>query len=330
MISRLVSVRRIVDISGGLIALSSLFFLFSDIRENLLLLSRAKGWSEHAPFIVAASAATYSLAHLLRAVRLWIIVGPDRLGFSTVFGCNITVALLTFASPFKLGDVLRAGEFYRLMDQNIRSLFAVWLDRLLDASVMLFLLSMFVFWKPGDRHLSLIAGVLIGFILLSLLLGLVMPGAISAFSRALLQSKSRRSLKILRISTKIKTMLGELPRFDTKALSLLLLVTLLVWGLELTTVLLGLSALPATGYALSDQVLDLLNYTLIVQPEMYAPHLALYRLVCISSLSLLLVSGIRGYLSSRRKTLTECCPNRSYTHIPVFVTAGSETRGRIR
>lgn len=330
MIPASVSVRRVVDLCGGGIALSSAFLLFSDIRQSLQLLGGVTGWSGHAPWFLVAASAAYALAHLLRAVRLWVIVGPDRLGFSTVFGCHAAVSLLTFATPFKLGDVLRAGEFYRLMDQNIRSLCAVWFDRLLDAFVMLSLLSIFVFWRPMNRHIPLIAGVLIGFILLSLLFGLVMPGAVSAFSRALLQSKSRRSLMLLRLVSRIRTMLEGVPRLDAKTLSLLLIVTLLVWGFELATVLLGLASLPAAGYTLSDHVLDLLNYTLVVRADMHTPQLALYRLVCVSSLVPLLLSGVRGYCSVRRALLAERDSKRAYSCSPVFITAGWETKGRIR
>ncbi|QXE85425.1 flippase-like domain-containing protein [Geomonas nitrogeniifigens] len=325
------SASLVLDLFGLCLACFSALFLVSLCVYNAQVLSLHPAWGSTALAAGLAAMAAYALAHVLRAIRLWLLLGSDRLGFSTVFGCHATIALVTFATPFKLGDLLRAAEFSRLLCNDARGLFAVWLDRLFDVTVILAMLVGLVLLRPSGPPMELIFLSLGGFLLSSILLGMLLPGAVAALMRALLQSRSKRSLTVLRGMRRLRRLLGAIPRIDLQTLSLLCIVTFAVWGLELAMVFLLLIASPTTGYTVTQQALDTLSNAIMAQPHSHVLQLALYRSICLLTLGIMAALGGGSYARLRlgyRPGRHPAAPNYRYT--PPFQGVKATTRGRTR
>uniref|UniRef100_C6E5V6 Flippase-like domain-containing protein n=1 Tax=Geobacter sp. (strain M21) TaxID=443144 RepID=C6E5V6_GEOSM len=312
------------------VALGSSLFLLSDIRDNFQYLQKNNGWPTEGYFFLLAAMVSYALGHLLRGLRLWLILGSDRIRFSTVFGCHATIALLTFAAPFKLGDLLRASEFYRLLKNDVRGIFAVWIDRLFDVVVILVLLAVFVSKKDAVQPVQLLLVTLGTFLSVSVASCLLLPGAVAAFMRALLQSSSSRSLTVMRSALKLKSILSKLPKMDLQTLSLLATVTFAVWGLELLSVFLLLMVVSRVFGSVPSQAIDILAYTLAPHSHLDMTHVAIYRLTCNLTLLLLLSMGVCSYFRHRMSLIDKIhmFPNYSLLSKNRIETAGP--KGRLR
>lgn len=304
-------------------------FLVSDTWRSVQVLHQDARLSLDALPAAAGAAAVYLLSHLLRAVRLLLLMGPGRLEFGAVFGCHTTVALLTFAMPLKLGEALRATELYRLAE-GPRGLFTVWLDRLFDAAVVLVLFGAFALRQSPDIGSPTTMLSLAAFLLASVLAVLVLPGALVALERALVHSASRRSLALLHAATRVRALLAQVPRVDRQTLSLLSIATVSIWGLELLAVFLVLVALPAEGRPLADQAIDALNHAFGVRTEPLTPQVALYRLLCVATLAAMAIAGLRSYLRARLRHALRVVAPRAYRIEPLFRQSRIEMRGRIR
>jgi hypothetical protein len=307
MFNKSASASLLLDIFGFAVAIGSLIFLISDIDGN------------------------YSLAHFLRAIRLWLILGSDQLSFKAVFGLHITIAFLSFATPFKLGELLRVSELCRLLRNDVRGLFVVWLDRLFDVAVILSLLTIFTLPRSSYRPALFVIASLSGFLVFSILLVMLLPGAASAFMRALLQSSSKRSLMVLRMAVRLRSVMLRVPKFDGQTLSLLSIVTFTIWGLELLSILLLLIALPVdSSNSIANKAVEILNYTLIAQSGARTPLVAFYRLTCVMTLALMVSAGVYSYARYRMNTFSRNFIGRGYKHRCLFEFAGLQKKGRIR
>lgn len=311
-------------------ALFSCAYLYKDILHNIQTLSGRTTWSTDAIGLILAASLIYASTHILRAIRLWIIVGSDRLSFRAVFGCNIAVSIVTFSAPYKLGEILRAGELFRLLRNDPRGLFAVWLDRLFDVGVMLLLLSMLSLSRAADPFAISIFVSLSAFLLISTVMATLLPGALASFLRALLQSRSQRSLTVLRSVVKFKDLVSRIPLISKQTLALLVMLTIAVWGFELLTIFFLLIALPESGHSIADQAVDILNYTFFNRSANPAPCVALYRLLCVITLLVLVIKGVVAYVRTRMATLDKLLYHSNYRLSQLFTLPRLEPKGRLR
>lgn len=302
--------------------------LVSDAWRSAQVLGGATDLSIRAVPAIVGALAVYLLSHVLRAVRLLLLIGPGRLEFGPVFGCHALLAFLTFAMPFKLGEVVRATELYRLAN-GPRGLFAVWFDRLFDTVVVLALLGGFML-RRGDGVDAPAMMLLAAFLLVSVLAVLVLPGALEALERTLLHSSSRRSLALLRGAVHLRSLLTQVPHLDRQTVSLLSIATLSIWGLELLTVTLVLIALPAEGRPLADQAIDTLNHAFGVRTGPLTSQVALYRLLCMAALAGMALFGVRSYVRARLQHALRPQSRQTYRVGPPFRASRIEMKGRVR
>jgi hypothetical protein len=321
---------RLLDLFGLAVALASVAYLAADVGRNLRAVRGLGDWSGRALLVMVAAAAAYLVAHLVRALRLWLILGADRLRFATVLGYHASIAFVTFATPFKLGDALRATELYRLLGDDPRGFFVVWLDRLFDVAVILALMAAMALFTPPDQAAMLVFASLGAFLLGSILAVVLLPGATSAFIRSLLQSSSGRSMRLLRRMVTLRDVLSRVPSLDGRTLSLLVLLTIAVWGLELATLFLVAIAMPGAGESLAAQGVGMLGYTILGAAGELTPQVALYRLVCVATLLAMLVVWAAGYVRSRAEIIGQGPSQKPYRLTPLFLTRRPEIGRRVR
>ncbi len=330
MSRRSISFPRVLDLFAAVVALVSLVFLAADGWRNLEVVGGLGDWTARALLLILAAAVAYLAAHVARAMRLWLILGSDRARFGTILGYHVTIAFCTFATPFKLGDALRATELYRLLGDDPRGFFVVWIDRLFDVAVILVLVALMLLAGQANPAAGVVLVSLGAFLVGSIVVAILLPGATSAFIRSLLQSDSGRSLKAFRLAVKTRSVLSRVPRLDGQTFSLLVLLTLGVWGLELMTLFLVALAMPGAGGSLAAQGVGILSYALIGGEGALTPQVALYRLVCVVTLLLTVLGWASSYVRRRLSVLSEGLTNRPYELTPVFQPTRLGTGRRLR
>ena len=318
MFRRSLSFPLLLDLFGAGVVLVSLVFLVADGWRNLEAVRGLGAWSGSAVAMIMVAAVAYLAAHFVRAMRLWLILGSDRATFGTILGYHVTIAFFTFATPFKLGDALRATELYRLLGDDPRGFFVVWIDRLFDVAVILVLVAVMAWNGPPDPAASLVLISLGAFLVGSIVAAVLLPGATTAFIRSLLQSSSERSLRTFRAAVRLRTVLSRVPKIEGQTFSLLVLLTLGVWGLELATLFLVAVAMPGAGESLAAQGVGLLSYTLIGREGALTPEVALYRLVCVATLLLTVLSWASSAVRRRVAVVSEGLRRRPYRPTPTL------------
>lgn len=291
-------VNRTLDLTllAGFVAF--FWLLVQDTALSLEVIRRCCGFD--APALAASTIALliYLLAHFFRAIRLQLIIGLGRIRFTALLGYHSFLAFTTAAVPWKAGELLRVTEAYRLLNNDARGLFAVWVDRLFDVGVILIVLFPWIFLGRAEQAVHVVFWAAASFLLASFAILLFVPGAVASFSRALLLSRSNRSMLLLRFCAAARNMLNHFPRIDRATFALLLLLTVAIWICEIGTIFFVLYVVAELDGSLLADVMTMFA-SLLAPPEGRTPTIAVYRLICTVGLALLLSVSFVRYLRLR-------------------------------
>ncbi|HVE54609.1 MAG TPA: lysylphosphatidylglycerol synthase domain-containing protein [Ramlibacter sp.] len=193
----------------------------------------------------------YVVTHLLRMLRLALLTLDTRsLALAAMAAHGLTAFPSSFL-PFKLGEVLRLAAFSRVYGSFRRAL-AVWLvERFSDVLVIsTFILGLYVLEVEVPPAMRI---VFILFVAASAL-GLLSVFAVSKVfmylnRRLVLTSETPRGLALLRAGHALRQLDADIKRSVQGRFAGVLLLSLLIWGIELLTLLLFLRAQPAGGEA---------------------------------------------------------------------------------
>lgn len=190
------------------------------------------------PMPVVAAAALYLGSHVVRAVRLGLLLLFERPSIRMVFGVHFATSWLSAAIPLKLGEVARAAGLMGLARQPATGLAAYVVEKFLDAVVLLALVAAVAVAGGVAPAQGLLAAVL---------LLLVAVGAAAYFSargligdvRLLLvgDSRSKRGVRALALLQFLDFAHASLRAMMHGRVALLLLLTAVVWSLDIAAFL---------------------------------------------------------------------------------------------
>ncbi|HYX34685.1 MAG TPA: hypothetical protein VE954_16425 [Oligoflexus sp.] len=175
----------------------------------------------------------YVMAHMLRAVRLSLLLGGPR--FRTLLVLYFYVSACSALIPFKLGELVRISEIVGWLNDFWRGLLIVWIERLFDSvaqGIMILLQIAFFGQDPlAVRQLIVVIGA---FAFISILFFLVLPEQLYNLNLHIIRSyKGRKAIRLLRIVDSIYEVSQRMrPLLAGKLVSLTLL-TGSIWLLEL-------------------------------------------------------------------------------------------------
>jgi hypothetical protein len=322
---------RALDIAIVTTVAVSAAYLLQSASVDLVVARAAFTHERGSLLAVLAGLSTYVVAHLLRAIRLYVIIGIGRVRFTALLGYHSIIALATFATPFKAGELLRAAEAFRLLGNSLRGAFAVWIDRLFDVAALILMLGPLAFAGQRQSSVLIVLSAASLFLIVSVVIVLVVPGALTSFARAMLASTSRRSMLLLTTCMSLRRLLSEIPQLDRQTLALLAIITGLIWILELGALFLVLNALAEPPGHLVGKAADVFASVLNFQAaEPPTAHVALYRLVSLAGLFLLTLVTARRYLRARFMVPRSLPGTRQYRHVPVFTAPRLAMKGRSR
>lgn len=210
----------------------------------------AAGWGT-----LIGACSLYILAHLLRALRLVVMIQDDRVGLRDTFSAHFVAAGASLLIPFKLGELFRVAEVSRLLRSPLRAALLVWSERVLDlvaiTGAMLFALvfrrDLFESAALGVMlTMAVVAGTLVAFY--------VMPEHLEGVKLLLIRRYTAPwSLGAVKVVDASQRLLLHAPDALRRKPATLVTLTVVIWTLEIASLALflpraaeGAGALQAT------------------------------------------------------------------------------------
>jgi hypothetical protein len=232
------SSHRIRQWSAAVFHAASLAFLYS-----LVIYLRPLHDQSPSPalFTLAIPALVYLMAHLVRAVRLGVLIGNASVRQLLVlyFYCAACSTLI----PFKLGELARVNEVSRWMNSYWKGILVVWIERLFDV-LMLSALMVFVLSTGSSEPLGPLGSLLwliATFVVASVFIFLILPEQLYALNLYVIRKyQGNKAINLLRVIDSLYELLHQARPMMSGRLVTLTVLTLVIWGLELQALALAL------------------------------------------------------------------------------------------
>jgi len=234
----------------------------------LLVLPLAIGWAfltldpsmPQPIFLGLAALAMYLASHALRVVRMVVLLGDRAASLRGIAVAHALTAPVTGQLPFKVGELVRLVALGRASGGLHDGLKAIWMERAFDA-MLLALAGGTALWLQPDRSGS---GLRITALAVAVLVGTFV--ALRLVPETLRNTKAfliRRyttdwSLVALSVLDRIGRWLEDAHRMVDGRVATLTLLTVLLWGLEISAFRVGMAGLPVDRATVSS-VLGLLS-----------------------------------------------------------------------
>lgn len=243
-----------------------------------VLLERAAFAGVHPTPGIAVAAALYAGSHVVRSLRMVVLLGSSATSLRAVVAAHLLTAPLAALVPLKLGELARLASFAASSRGAIHALGALWVERTFDALVLAALAAatalLFPDLAPTASTVAALAATFLAFTAVAIF---VLPENVDAAKHFLiLRYTSRESLGLVRGVHALGHALDVARAAVAGKVATLSLATALIWGLEgaaLSAVAEGLGARsPGLLAVLSDAFRPLAETT----PGL-AEHLATHR-----------------------------------------------------
>lgn len=187
------------------------------------------------PGLIVLAGSVYALGQLLRVVRLALLIGDARLSLRHLASLHLFTAGVVLGTPLRLGDAYRAIELGRTTGGTIMGFTYVWLERLLDASVILPLLLYAVSGGAIEAMRFVgIAFVTLLFVCWSLALVVLLPDNLRRVGTYLIRRhEGQWTIQTLRLIDDIRAVMRGIPVILRGKIPSLWALTLLIWLAEL-------------------------------------------------------------------------------------------------
>lgn len=247
---------------------------------------------------VAAAAGLYLAAHGIRALRLALLATPAlHLSLRTVALLHFHTAPVSFAVPFKLGELYRWQQLARLSRDPVGAAVVLVLERTLDAVVLLSVIAAGLLnGELLPPQAALLVALLSAATMLGLFVVLLAPGCLEATQAHMLRHHSSRpALRLLQLTDAARLVTGSANALIRRSGVLLLALSILVWGMES-----GVLVILADRFepALRPSLAALPTLTLSAEPGAMLGLTSFYAWLCLATL--LLVWPVATALFLRR------------------------------
>lgn len=184
---------------------------------------------------IGEAVAFYSLAHVLRALRLALIAAPAlRLKARTVAYLHLHTAPVSFVVPLKIGEIYRWLHLAWLSGDSMGAFVLLLIERMLDTIILLFLMALVY---AGTQHMSFSAfaasGVLLAITIAGLVALSVAPSLLMHMQNYILKRHSaRRAIRTLAFIDSTRIILHRAHESINGNVALLLTLSAMIWTCE--------------------------------------------------------------------------------------------------
>ncbi len=208
------------------------------VRQRLGLTGRASA-------ALLGAAAIYSLGHLLRGLRLAVLLNDPVVGVRRVLTAHLFTSGLSLLLPFKLGDLIRMRVMGVLVGSATRGVVAIVLERSLDVGVVLGIAIVAAATATGTAQLlTPLLVVSSAFVVATIAAVTVVPDYLKAMSLYLVRRPAvPGGVRLVAGLERVMIVLDEAPRLLRRRTPTLVLLTGLVWSAELVALRLAVPVL---------------------------------------------------------------------------------------
>jgi hypothetical protein len=208
-----------------------------------------------------AASALYAFGHVLRFIRLALIAYLPGVRLRRLLQVHLLTTGLGVVLPFKLSELVRIREVGVVVGSLRRGLLVVWIERTLDAVVLIALVT--VAALTIDGALDLVAPLLVtlvAFVVLTLVALTVLPANLRALMLHITRRRTgERGVQAMRLLRAALTTLRPAPELVRGKLSTIAVLSVAIWAVEVAVVALAIPGVGAEVSQLSTAMLSLLS-----------------------------------------------------------------------
>ena len=200
--------------------------------------------------IGAAILIVFLLVHLIKMMRLYLIVMDRKVSFDRFIAAYLRTTCANLIIPFKLGELYRIGVFYRISGGFKTGFFSVLTDRFFDTLALILILLPYQLFV--SKRITVPTVLLTVFVIVVLLTYRVFPPSYEFLNRYIITSRqSKRSMMALAALERVNEWYEYVRDLVKGRYGILLLFSLAAWILEIT-VLAGFSRICGKSFTVSD------------------------------------------------------------------------------
>ncbi len=210
--------------------------VFAVVRSiGVLAIPEGLGLNSRWVWGLVLGGALYLVSHLIRAARISVISMP-MLGVSlrTVFSLHFAVAPWSILLPFKLDELPRWNELWRVGRSPIRALLVCAIDRSMDGVILLLLATSIAVMGSQPVYFTILLGLGLSAIGASFFL---LPVLLEAVQRHLFLYNFRNdAIRLLAVVDSLRKLLISAREAFSQALPFLIVTTMGIWIMEILAV----------------------------------------------------------------------------------------------
>ena len=200
--------------------------------------------------IGAAIIIGFLCVHLVKLMRMYLIVMDRRISFDRFVPAYLRTTLVNLLVPYKLGEIYRIGVFYRISGGFRTGFFSVLIDRFFDTLALVLILLPYQLLVSGKVTVPTL--LLAVFEVVVLVAYRVFPPTYVFLNRYIItQRESKRSMMALSALEHVNGWYEYVRDLVTGRYGILLLFSLAAWIMEMA-VLAGFARLCGQTFSVSD------------------------------------------------------------------------------
>ena len=192
----------------------------------------------------------FILVHLIKMMRLYLIVMDRKVSFDRFVPAYLRTTLVNLVIPYKIGEIYRIVVFSRISGGFKTGFFSVLIDRFFDTLALCLILLPYQILYSGKVAVPTI--LLAAFVAVIVVTYMVFPASYTFLNRYIITSRdSRRSMMALSALEHVNGWYSYVRNLVTGRYGILFLFSLAAWILEMT-VLAGFTRMCQRSFAVAD------------------------------------------------------------------------------
>lgn len=225
---------RKILLAAGLAALAYLLtcIVLSAWEGKLATQGQSSPW-----WALALAGLVYLGSHMLRILRLALLVGAWRVGLRTLGSFHLMTAAVSLVAPLKLGEVYRILELGNIVGGHVRAAVIVWWERTFDAAAILSLIVAVLLFGSGSTTVRTYGVGLLAltFVAITVVVVTLAPDNLRRLSVFIIRRyEASRTVPLLHIIDLVRRSIEEAPRVVRSKVATLTTLTALIWAAEAT------------------------------------------------------------------------------------------------
>ncbi|MDY7545040.1 hypothetical protein QN360_12395 [Glaciimonas sp. CA11.2] len=175
----------------------------------------------------------YGLGHLLRAIRLGVLLGAGQA--RSLLAMYFYTAACSAIIPFKLGELVRINEIAWWSGGYWRGLLIVWIERVFDVIALGTMVVLIIGTGAEEpKDIGLLLWAISSFVFLSVLFFFILPEQLCSLNLHVIRSyRGKKALRILRMIESCYELFDQVRPLLAGKLITLSLLTFFIWVAEL-------------------------------------------------------------------------------------------------